>query len=461
MSWTLGMNMINAAAEVYVVKRGDTLTSISRATGKTIADLVRLNDIKNRNRLEVGQALYLSEKKAFAAQVLFLDALRHPIDNLKYVLSFDGKMLPGKSGQNGLTEEIVTRHARSAIKVLVQNTYGTWDRLGSFVSGHGKKLITLVSPSIMFKGQLEPHPPEAPLIPTTRQTSAPTGHSAKPPLPPTPKGKPSKNNPNVKLNNTKGKKGESIIQIGVDLPQDLLAYMQAYDGKPISEDDWKDNAKYLGCEVNILKAIAKVESGGRSAFWTINDNAKIKATAPKIVFERHYFHKLTQGKHDQTHPDISWPVGYQRRKDHPIGSAHAKLHDNRVDQDDLYDNQQDYLRLINAYRLDKVAAIKSASWGKFQIMGANHKICDQPDIEDFVAKMCKSEAGQIELLAKFIRNKKDRKNKKDPWQTLLWKAVKQKDWPNIARYYNGPKYKEGKYDEKLESAYKEYCKKTA
>ena len=448
-------------SEVYTVKSGDTLSGIAHANGKTVSDLVRLNGIKYRNKLEIGQKLYLSEHKAFAAQALFLDALRHPIENLKYALLFDGKTTSGKTGRNGLTDEIVTKGANSGIEVSIQDTFGNWQRLADVVSGYGKKLIALKSPSISFKDQLEPHPPGAPILPPKKDASATTAKDSKPPLPKKPEGKPSKNNPAVKVNKTKGKKGESVIQIGIDLPQDLLAYMQAYEAKPISEDEWKDFADDLKCEVNVLKAIAKVESGGNSAFWTINDKAQIKATAPKIMFERHYFHRLTQGKHDQTNPDISWPVGYRRRKDHPIGSAHAKLHDKRVDKDDIYDNKQDYLRLINAYRLDKEAALRSASWGKFQIMGDNYAICDAPDVAVFVKTMCRSEAGQIELLAKFIRNKKNRKSKKTPWQNLLWEAVKQKDWTNIARYYNGPNYKEGKYDEKLETTYEEYCKKPA
>ena len=45
-------------------------------------------------------------------------------------------------------------------------------------------------------------------------------------------------------------------------------------------------------------------------------------------------------------------------------------HDNLVDLDDVYHSSaSSYLRLMNAYRLDKQAALQSASWGKFQIMG--------------------------------------------------------------------------------------------
>lgn len=455
--------MNNVAGEIYVVKSGDTLNRIARANGKTVPELVRLNDIKNPNRLEVGQKLYLSEKKSLSAQALFLDALRHPIENLKYTLSFDGKVVSGVSGSNGLTMEIVTRQANSQIEIFVQDVYGEWQRLGSVVSGYGKKLVALASPTISFKDKLEPHPPGAPILPEAKKKTPPS-KDAKPPLPKTPKGSPSKNNPHVKVKKAKGAKGESVLQIGIDLPEDLLAHMQAYEDRKISEDEWKEYARDLECEVNVLKAIAKVESGGRSAFWVINDTSQHKVHAPKIMFERHYFHRLTNGKYDKTNPDISWKTGYRKSKF--LNEADPKMHDGRVDKDDIRDNKQDYLRLINAYRLDKEAALKSASWGKFQVMGENHKLCGEPDLENFVAKMCKNEAGQIELLAGFIRNKpqawKDQKNKKLGKEMSLWDAVKDKNWHAIAFNYNGPEYKkENDYGKLIKEAYEQYCKKPA
>ena len=141
------------------------------------------------------------------------------------------------------------------------------------------------------------------------------------------------------------------------------------------------------------------------------------------------------------------------------------MHDGQVDKDDIYDNKQDYLRLINAYRLDQDAALKSASWGKFQIMGENFSICGAPNIRVFAAQMCKNEAGQIELLARFIRNKpkawKDPKNKALGKEISLWDAVKTKNWHAIAFNYNGPAYKkDNDYDRLIKEAYEQYCKKS-
>ena len=104
----------------------------------------------------------------------------------------------------------------------------------------------------------------------------------------------------------------------------------------------------------------------------------------------------------------------------------------------------------------------AASWGKFQILGENHTLCGKNKIGVFVANMCKNEAGQIELLANFIRHKpktwKDPKHKELGMEVSLWDAVKNKDWQAIAFNYNGSGYKQFNYDKKIKEAYEANCK---
>ncbi len=232
-------------------------------------------------------------------------------------------------------------------------------------------------------------------------------------------------------------------------------------GGEITDKQWDETAKSIECEPEVLKAIAKVESGGESAFWRLNkeDGRYI----PAILYERHCFSKATKHQYDKDHPDISWPMPY-RKKD-MLGKVDAKMADGRIDADDIYSGHaSSYLRLINAYRLDPIAALKSCSWGKFQVMGENYALCGMPDFQKFAEAMSTSEAQQIELLASFIRRKqrswKDSKNKALGKEISLWDAVKTKDWAAIAFNYNGPDYKKNKYDILLKTAYEQY-KKTA
>lgn len=48
------------AAKTYTVVKGDTLTKIAKAHGSTVAELVKLNNIKDKNKISIGQVLKVS-----------------------------------------------------------------------------------------------------------------------------------------------------------------------------------------------------------------------------------------------------------------------------------------------------------------------------------------------------------------------------------------------------------------
>ncbi len=381
----------------YYVQKGDTLGAIAKRSGKSLQDLMRWNGIKNANQLQVGISLNLSEESAFGVSILFLDALRSPIENLRYKILYDGKAMSGITSNTGFLPRLVTRDAKSQVEVWIQDLQGHWQNLCKQTSGFGHKLITLVSSSVIVKGETEKHPQTAPARPEAPPPKSSSANAGKQPVrPPAASGTQSKNSPAVKTQTTKGKQGQSIIQISVDIPQGLTELFNNYVGGEITDKQWDETAKSIECEPEVLKAIAEVESGGRSAFWRLNkeDGRYI----PAILYERHCFSKATQHKYDKDHPDISWPTGY--RKKNQLGKADVKMSDGKVDTDDIYsDYASAYLRLINAYRLDPIAALKSCSWGKFQVMGENYALCGMPDFQKFAEAMSTSEAQQIELLA--------------------------------------------------------------
>lgn len=445
-----------ALQDPYRVRLHDTLGSIARRAGVSVQQLQRLNGIANANKLQEGQVLYLSEATAYAVSVLFLDALRHPIANLAYRLNFDGKSVTGTTANNGAVPRQITQDAKSKVEVWVQSAHSGWQHAQSTVSGYGHKLITLVSDALVVKSQTEPHPTGAPNVPDKpKPKTATAGKQAAPPAKPS--GAASKNNPAVKTKKSKGPQGQPVVEIGIEIPKGLQDFFDAYKGGDIGENERAVAAARLECDREVLMAIAKVESGGRNAFWRLNrgDGANI----PAILYERHYFSDLTHGKYDAAHADISWHDGY--RKKSLLGSADKKMPDHKVEATDIYsDYATSYLRLINAYRLDADAALQSCSWGKFQIMGRNFKLCGAPNIREFVKQMCTSELGQIELLSGFIQNKprawKNPKNKALGKEISLWDAVKTKDWKAIAFNYNGPGYATYSYDTQLEKAYDSY-----
>lgn len=182
--------------------------------------------------------------------------------------------------------------------------------------------------------------------------------------------------------------------------------------KTLTEQDYINAAKELGCEVAAIKAVAEVESlnGGFQA------DGK-----PKILFERHKFHQFTSGKYSKENPDIS-----NQRAGGYTSNEHS--------------------RLEKAAKLNRTEALKSASWGKFQIMGFNFAIVGFSTLQDFINAMYKSETDQLKAFVKFIKSNK------------LDDELRDKRWADFARIYNGKNYHINKYDEKMANAYKKYSK---
>lgn len=447
-----------ALPDPYSVRRGDTLSKIAVRCGRTVAELMRFNGLANGNRLAIGQTLYLSESTAFGASVLFLDSLRHPIEKLRYRVMFDERKHEGMTGADGLIPMFITGSARSRVKVWIQEADGAWQQVAHVSSDYGHKLVTLTSNALVVASKTRQMATNALHdLSTSLHTAVDALTMAQPPAPKPTTGKPSKNNPAVKTQKTKGIKGQPIVKIEVDLPQGLLDLFGKYSGHEITEEDWRDAAKQLECEPEVLKAFSDVESGGKSSFWRLNKGDG--ASVPALLFERHYFSRLTKGRFDAAHPDLSWPVAY--RKKSLLGKDDKRMHDGKVELTDIYsDYASAYLRLINAYRLDPDAALRSCSWGKFQIMGDNYTLCGARKAHDFVSAMCTSEYQQIDLMSQFIRRKpapwKNPKDKKAGKALSLWDAIKAKDWAMIAYNYNGPGYKLYNYDTKLKSAYEKY-----
>lgn len=182
----------------------------------------------------------------------------------------------------------------------------------------------------------------------------------------------------------------------------------------LTADDYSTAASTLGVDVASIMTVAEVETSG-AAFDEMG--------RPRILFERHYFHKATGGKFAAKHPTISAKSagGY--------GKFSAQ-----------------YGKLQEAYELDQDAALGSASWGRFQIMGSNYKAAGFKSVRAFAKAMTQSEADHLQAFVSFVSA--DAKMKK---------ALQDHDWAAFAKAYNGKGYAKNKYDEKLAAAYKRFA----
>lgn len=185
--------------------------------------------------------------------------------------------------------------------------------------------------------------------------------------------------------------------------------------KTLQESDFIEAAKLLNCEVAAVKAVDEVESRG-SGF--------LPSGKPKILFERHYFHRLTAGKYSATHSNIS----------NPMPGVYGGS------------GEFQHARLEEAAKLNRNAALQSASWGRYQIMGANWDELGYASLQEFINAMYASEKEQLMAFVKFVK------------VNNLTKAIRNKDWATFAKGYNGSNYAINKYDKKLAAAYKEFSK---
>lgn len=200
------------------------------------------------------------------------------------------------------------------------------------------------------------------------------------------------------------------------LPQNTTQTKAEAGLASLSEEQLVEAARALKCETAAVKAVVKTELGVRTAF---DEQGR-----PTILYERHYFHRLTGGKYSKDHPDIS----------NAVAGGYGKF-------------SEQYPKLEKAMKLDKAAALKSASWGAFQIMGDNHVSAGFATVDEFVAAMKTSVKRQADAFVAFVKN-----------DSVLTTALRDKSWAAFAKRYNGPGYAANAYDAKMKANYDSFVK---
>lgn len=202
----------------------------------------------------------------------------------------------------------------------------------------------------------------------------------------------------------------------------LFNYDTSY-GSKLTELDFKKAAYILSCDVACIKAVQEVETGGKGGFFEPN--------LPSILFEGHIFWSELKklGINPETKIKGNEDILYKTwTKSHYLGGI------------------KEYSRLNKAREINNQAADSSTSWGMFQIMGNNYKLCGCQDVCHFVNLMSINEGQQLRLFIRFIYNSK------------LGKYIQKKQWTEFAKRYNGPGYKQNQYDIKLSKACSKYSK---
>lgn len=170
----------------------------------------------------------------------------------------------------------------------------------------------------------------------------------------------------------------------------FLAMCWAHPNDTLSDADFAAVARDLSCEVAAIHAVADTEA---------KDSPWDSVGRPVILFERHKFAAHTGGRFNDTYPDIS----NARLGDY--GLPHAQ-----------------YDRLRRAAVLDEQAALKSASWGLFQILGENHEDAGYGRCDTFVTAMMQSRGNHLRAFVSFVAA-----------NPATLRAIQTRDWAGFAR----------------------------
>lgn len=198
----------------------------------------------------------------------------------------------------------------------------------------------------------------------------------------------------------------------------------------ITEQQFVDAAKIIGCQASSIKAVYEVEAAGKGYL----DDGRVK-----ILFEGHRFWKaLVKGgvnpaKFITENPQYS-NVLYQ--------TWDKKQYKGGIKE---WDRVSQAIEVCNKLGLSQNLALDSASYGSFQIMGENHFLCGYPDSQAMLAAY--NNGGEGEQLASFCRF---------VISTHLDDELRDKNWAAFAKGYNGSSYALNKYDTKLAAADKKY-----
>jgi len=191
----------------------------------------------------------------------------------------------------------------------------------------------------------------------------------------------------------------------------FLARFVNLNAPKLTSTDIEAAASELRCSAKHIRAILAVESGGAS----FGPEGR-----PVILFEPHIFHRRTDGRFSPS------TFSYAKWKTQPY----------------LKSQQARWEQMADAAARNRDAALESASWGLFQVMGFHWKALGYASVASFAESMKAGEAVQLDAMVNFIKA-----NSLD--DELRAGGMTGDSWRGFARGYNGAGYAENRYHEKL------------
>lgn len=214
-------------------------------------------------------------------------------------------------------------------------------------------------------------------------------------------------------------RSQNLPVTGVYEGETSLRLNEYISRKFLRTGDIAEAAKLINVPASILMAFREVEASGDGF---LPDGRVV------ILFERHKMYAQLLRSFGKAHAD-----------------AISKIAPDVVnlERGGYKGKELEWDRLNKAQGYSRDGGLNSCSWGLFQIMGYNSKICGYPNIEDFVVANQRSEKDQLMCVLNFIKNQPD-----------LLMAIRQRNYLRIAQIYNG--IAQNGYDVKLGNADRKY-----
>jgi len=195
----------------------------------------------------------------------------------------------------------------------------------------------------------------------------------------------------------------------------------------ITDQQFAGAAAIIKCDVSAIKAVYQVEAAGKGFL----EDGKVR-----ILFEGHRFWKqllragvlesylITTAK---DHPNVLYKIW--DRKQYKGGDAE-------------WTRMAEAIGICQLAKVSEECALKSASYGAFQIMGENCIACGYPNAAAMGDAYKLGEDEQLDSFVRFLQ------------YTHLDDELRNHQWAQFAAGYNGTGYKLNHYDLKLATAYK-------
>lgn len=198
--------------------------------------------------------------------------------------------------------------------------------------------------------------------------------------------------------------------------------LKAWDAGPerLRPEDLQKAAAILRVDVAAIKALVAVESRG---------NGFLPSRRCVILYERHIMRRRLLY------------FGLPAERVTELEATNPNLVNARTGG--YYGGEREWGRMEQAAQIHRIAALESASWGLFQVMGFHAQRLGYGDAEQFAEAMSRSEGDHLEAFIRFIEA--------DP---VLHRGLQNHEWEVVARRYNGAAYARHGYHTRLENAYR-------